>query len=61
MTAGTAGVNMSNLEPGSVGAFESGEGKYVNTTLSEKSTKTYMFDEQSKYSIETEGNMDWQG
>ena len=50
---------MSKLGPGCFGGFEFGDDRSEKTTRSGKTATTYQFDEQSKFSIETDATMDW--
>ena len=57
----SAAVHMSRLEPGSMGGFAFDEEDSIKTKRTTQSTKTYAFDADSKYSINTDASMDWEG
>ena len=60
-TQASAAVHMSRLEPGSMGGFAFDEEDSVRTKRTTQSTKTYAFNADSKYSINTDASMDWEG
>ena len=58
-TAARGEVNMSDLGAGSFGAFEFGDDQSAKTARTAKSAKTYQLDSQSKFTIETGAEMEW--
>ena len=55
------GTNMSELQPGSFGAFEFNEDQSAKTTRTSKNQHTYKFDKESKFTAGTNADISWSG